>query len=107
MLSALVHVWVPIHIEFKTSSEIYVHINNRGDRPVEGFEFDLSMVRKYFDIEEFAPPEHIDPGIEIKEWLTINSRFDAGTYPIRIRISGNGLTIEKEYTIKVGGTEIY
>ena len=76
---------------------------------IKGFDIhiDFSDLKGFFDVEGEVKVSKLRPGMELEKSVIIKPKYSKGTFPITIKITRSGATIEKEYTIKVGGTEIY
>ena len=98
---------VPSFIETSTMAEIIVDMKNNTHKMITGIQVDLSNLEEYFMIEGEAKVNTLAPGMELESRINIKPKFEKGVFPIKIKITGSGTTIEKQYTIKVGGTEIY
>ena len=46
-------------------------------------------------------------GLKLTKRIPLSPLFDEGVFPIKISIYKDGIETSKEFTIKVGGTEIY
>jgi hypothetical protein len=102
--SALV---VPPHLESNTTAEIVVQLHNTTPNEITQISVDFSDLESDFGVEGTIKIDRLRPNAEIESFIRIKPRYLRGTFPVKIVIWGNGVSVEKEYTIKVGGTEIY
>jgi hypothetical protein len=49
----------------------------------------------------------LNPGKALEQRIKIKPRYEKGTFPVKIIIMAKGARLEREYSIKVGRTEIY
>ena len=68
---------------------------------------DTSDLKHFFDIRGEVKVPILRPGMALKKSIKITPLNEEGLFPVKIKITGSGATNEKQYTIKVGGTEIY
>ena len=61
----------------------------------------------YFDVEGEVNDIMLKPGSVIKKSITIKPKYEEGVFPFKIVIRVGSNVAEEEFTIKVGGTEIY
>jgi len=107
ILLSSVELIVPDFLDADSTAEIIVRLANTSDRELSDISVDFSMLDKFFTREGDVDIEILLPSMELKRTIKIKPKFEEGIFPIKINISGSGVTIEKQYTIKVGGTEIY
>ena len=98
---------VPLFLEQDSTGEIVVNLKNTTNKELKNISVDFSDLEEFFTINGSVEVKSLRPGMQLKNSVRIKSKFQEGTFPIKIKITGSGATIEKEYTIKVGGTEIY
>jgi CxxC-x17-CxxC domain-containing protein len=106
-LSSVVSLIVPEHIESGSSAQITVLLKNNTQIEFTNLNVDLSDMMDDFEIEGEVRKNKLKRGMEVENYIVIKPKYPRGLFPVKIRITGNGVTVEKEYTIKVGGTEIY
>ncbi|MCK5037702.1 MAG: fibronectin type III domain-containing protein [Thermoplasmata archaeon] len=106
-LSKIVTLTVPSFIDSYTTSEVIVDFKNETEEGIQNISLDLSNLKEFFLMDGEVFIESLSPSMEIREKVRIRPLNEEGTFPVKIRVIGNGQWIEKEYTIKVGGTEIY
>ena len=61
----------------------------------------------FFEIDGKVEVPFLAPKMELSKRVKIRPKYESGNFPIKIKIMANNVSIEKEYSIKVGGTEIY
>ncbi|MBR9700154.1 hypothetical protein GOV09_06870 [Candidatus Woesearchaeota archaeon] len=106
-LSSSVILEVPHFLEPGSTAEIMIILNNSTKENIEKVFVDTSDMDEYFDTRGEVSVNSLRSGMEIRKAIRIKPKFEEGTFPVKIKITGSGVTIEKQYTIKVGGTEIY
>jgi hypothetical protein len=107
LLEQTIKLIVPQFIDSDTTSEILVELNNISNLTLTDITFDISKLDEDFKVTGSVAVKTLNPGKALEQRIKIKPRYEKGTFPIKIVIWGNGVSIEKEYTIKVGGTEIY
>ena len=107
ILSSSIELMVPNHLDPDTTAEIIVQMTNQADYSLQDISIDFSMLDKFFLREGHAYVEDLLPGMTLKKTVKFKPKFEEGVFPVKITITGCGVAVEKEYTIKVGGTEIY
>ncbi len=107
VLSSSVQLIVPDHLDSGTMAEIIINLNNATDKELKDMIVDLSDLEEDFSIIGEVKRKSLKPGMKLQYVVKIKPKMETGTIPVKIKITGSGATIEKQYTIKVGGTEIY
>lgn len=107
IMSSSIQLIVPEFLDPGTFSEIIIDLNNTSDKELNDIIVDLSDMEEDFSIIGEVKRERLKPGMKLQYVIKIKPKIEAGTIPIKIKISGSGAAIEKEHIIKVGGTEIY
>jgi len=107
ILSSTIELTVPEFIDTGTFSEIIINLNNTTDKELNDIIVDLSDMEEDFSIIGEVKRNSLKPGMKLQYVIKIKPKMEAGTIPIKIKISGSGAMIDKDYIIKVGGTEIY
>ncbi|MBR9700155.1 hypothetical protein GOV09_06875 [Candidatus Woesearchaeota archaeon] len=107
VLLSSIELLIPNFIDYGTSAEITARMKNDAEHSLENISVDLSDVEQFFDIEGAIKVPILKPGMTLNYTVRIKPKVESGVIPIKIKITGSGATLEKEYTIKVGGTEIY
>ena len=107
ILSSSVDILVPDFLDPNISSHIVVKFTNNSNQSLKDLHVDLSILAKYFDIDTELRIDTLLPGMELKKTIRIKSKYEEGLFPVKIIITSSGARIENEYSIKVGGTEIY
>ena len=98
---------VPLHIESGTHGEIVVSLINPTDHVLEDISVDFSNMEEFFEVEGEVYVKNLYAKMELENNIRIKPRFTKGNFPVKIIITGCGSTLEKLYSIKVGGTEVY
>jgi len=98
---------VPTHIDSDAYVEIVINIHNPTRKVIKDIHMDFSYMQEFFDVQGDLYVQNLYPEMELKKMVKIKSKYNEGTFPTKIIISGDGASLEKQYTIKVGGTEIY
>jgi hypothetical protein len=98
---------VPTFMDSKTSSEIVAQLKNDTQDSITSIHINFSKFVEYFEIENEFTLNNLEPGMEIEKRFKIRPKFETGTFPVKVKISADGMSHEEIYTIKVGGTEIY
>lgn len=98
---------IPTHIESNATGEIILSLKNITNQNITNISVDFTDLENFFDVKGIEDVPFLRQGMEIERRVKITPKEEKGTFPIIIKITGSGVTIEKEYTIKVGGTEIY
>ena len=107
VLSSSVNLYVPNFTDPHTSSDMIVEFINNSERTLENVHVDFSILAKYFDIDAGLIIGTLTAGMKLKKAIRIIPKYEEGTFPVKITITSMYARIENEYTIKVGGTEIY
>ncbi len=108
LLSDSVMMYVPTFIDTGTAAEIVVEIDNRSQHTLENLSLDFSELHDFFEVEGEVRYSALKPGIKLVNRVKIKARKGIeGVIPVSIGIEGNRARVRKEYSIKVGGTEIY
>jgi Leucine-rich repeat (LRR) protein len=98
---------VPNYVEPDTISEITVQLKNNTKNKIENVFLDSSDMNEFFSVDGEVKVSFIKSGMELDYIIKIKPKIQSGTIPIIIKVSVGGKIIEKEYIIKVGGTEMY
>jgi hypothetical protein len=98
---------IPQYLESNTTAEIVVQLHNTTSNEITRIRVDFSDLESDFEVEGTIKIDRLRPNAEVESFIKIKPRYLKGSFPIKIIIWGNGVSVEKEYTIKVGGTEIY
>jgi len=106
-LSSSIELSIPNFIDSGASAEIIINLNNTTDKVLKDIVVDFSDMEDNFKITGEVKIRKLKPSMSLKKTVRIKTLHEEGVFPIEIKITGSGATIEKEYTIKVGGTEIY
>jgi hypothetical protein len=106
-LNSIMQLEVPEHIESGTLSELIVRLHNASNLDFTDLTVNLSDMANYFDVETLVQLPLLKIGAATEKRIKFRQKHGDGVYPFVITISGNGVNINREFTIKVGGTEIY
>jgi hypothetical protein len=106
-LNSVVDLYIPPQIESGTSSEVIINLKNNSNYDLENLSIDLSDLGNYFNIDPVVQFPSMRIGMCIEKRIKFSPKHGDGIYPVIAKISGNGITVERPFTIKVGGTEIY
>ena len=98
---------VPDFMEPESTSEILVKLKNSTEKKIENISLDPSDMMEFFNVDGEVNVSYIKSGMELDYVIRIKPKILSGTIPVVIKVSVGGKTVEKEYTIKVGGTEVY
>ena len=74
---------------------------------LESIEVNFSDMQKYFEIQDTLVFPGVRRGMTLREDVKFKPKYNEGTFPVIIEIISGGARLKEEYTIKVGGTEIY
>ena len=85
----------------------FITLKNDTGSEIEDLDIDLSDMMDYFDVEGEVNDIMLKPGSVIKKSITIKPKYEEGVFPFKIVIRVGSNVAEQEFTIKVGGTEIY
>jgi hypothetical protein len=108
LLESTVNLIIPQFIDIGESAEIIVEIENKSQETLHDVTVDFSDFKTYFEVEGTADFPVIKPGAKITKRVKLISKPGIeGTFPVTTTITSRRIKVEKEYTIKVGGTEIY
>ncbi len=107
ILFSSVDILIPNYLDSNTTSEIILQLNNDTAKSIEDIYVDFSILERFFEIDGKIEFDVLLPGMSVKKTIKIKSKYEEGVFPVKIKITGSGAKIEREYTIKVGGTEIY
>jgi hypothetical protein len=106
-LASTISLIVPDFLESGTTGEIIISLTNTTDIELKDMSIDFSDLAEEFDIIKSVDLNRLKPGAGLKKTVKLQSKHEEGTFPVKITISGNDITIVREFIIKVGGTEIY
>jgi hypothetical protein len=106
-LSKIVSITVPDYMDAGTTSEILVELNNTSTQTFTDISLDTSQLEEDFEVSGTVAVKTLSPGKALDQRLKIKPRYERGTFPVKITIIANGARVTREYSIKVGGTEIY
>jgi hypothetical protein len=108
LLQQIVTFNVPQFMDIDSTAEIIVDIENNSNETIQNVSFDFSDLLAYFDVEGTIIYPRVKPGAKLVNRVRIRPKKGIeGIIPVSIIIISNGITKEKDYKIKVGGTEIY
>jgi hypothetical protein len=108
VLDNSVKLHVPSFMDFDSIAEIIVEIENNSKETLWDMSLNFSDLKEFFDVDGTVNYSTVKPGTKLLNRVRIHAKKGIeGTIPVSIALIGNGITIEKEFTIKVGGTEIY
>jgi hypothetical protein len=107
LLERSVKLHVPRFIDTDTTVEIVIEMKNNGDISLKNVSLDLSDIKDVFEVDGRVFITALKPGMHLREGIKIKPKFKEGAFPVKIRIMCDDAAIEMEYSIKVGGTEIY
>ncbi len=106
-LSSAISVIMPEFMDQSTAAQVTLLFHNNTDREFRDIKVDTSDVSNFFAVEGEIIIPLLRPRMELERRLKILPNEEKGVFPVKIVISCGGVAVEKEYTIKVGGTEIY
>ena len=106
-LASMVSLTVPPYIEPGMTEEIMVRLNNHTDQTIKDLSLDLSNMAEFFDVEGEVIVEGLEPEMELERPIRIKPKYTKGSFPVKMTITGDGVSAEKRCTIKVGGTEVF
>ncbi len=106
-LDSSINVIFPSHVEEGATTEVIITLANKTKSNISDVKADFSGMEDMFEIDGSIKMKLLTPGMVMKKTIRIKPKHEEGMFPVNIKISGSGATIEKQYTIKVGGTEIY
>jgi ribosomal protein S13 len=106
-LEQVVVLYVPEYMETGTSAEIVVNVKNDSDETLEHITVNFSDLENFFLVEGEVSIPILRPGMVIKKRIKIKPRFDEGIFPVKLKIISGRTQVVQNYTIKVGGTDIY
>jgi HEAT repeat protein len=98
---------VPQFLDADSQAEIVAVFKNISNQNLSNISLDFSDLEDFFEIDGQVYIKSLRPGMEIEKRIRIKPKEDKGTFPVKVILRGNGETQIKEYTIKVGGTEVY
>jgi hypothetical protein len=107
LLGKAVSLIVPQFLDTNTTSEILVELNNTSTQTLTDISLDTSQLEEDFEVTGTVAVKTLSPGKALEQRLKIKPRYEKGTFPVKITIMAKGARVTKEYSIKVGGTEIY
>jgi len=107
LLDNSVSILIPSHIESESTAEILVRLSNDSQNNIRNISIDFSDLQELFDVEGDVKLSLLKPGMSLDYSIKVTPKLQSGIIPINIMIRGNDGSVQKEYTIKVGGTEIY
>lgn|GEM_PF-4437281 len=102
VLDESVGIYIPEKIKLKKETEIFVYFENCTKKPIEDVSIDFSGLDRDFRRDRDINKERIESGESIEKSLKISPRSGKGIYKFRIPVSGGGLTVEKEFEVRVG-----
>ncbi len=85
----------------------FITLKNDTGSEIEDLDIDLSDMMDYFEVEGELNDFRLKPGSVIKKSFTIKPRYEEGVFPFKIIVRVGSNFVEEEFSIKVGGTEIY
>jgi hypothetical protein len=106
-LSKAVSLNVPEFMDSNTMSEILVVLNNTSTTTLTDLSLDTSQLEEDFEVTGTVAVKTLSPGKALEQRIKIKPRYEKGTFPVKIIIMAKGARVTREYSIKVGGTEIY
>ncbi len=98
---------IPTYLDPGATSEIIIDIKNNTSMDLESIEVNFSDMQKYFEIQDTLVFPGVRRGMTLREDVKFKPKYNEGTFPVIIEIISGGARLKEEYTIKVGGTEIY
>jgi parallel beta-helix repeat protein len=98
---------MPSFIDVGASAEIVVRLCNGSNRVLKNVALDLSDLGNIFDIQGSMLIPALKPGMQLRETIQVKPKTSEGIFPVKMKIRSGSAIVEREYTIKVGGTEIY
>ena len=107
ILHSLFNLTVPEYMEANSTHEIIINLHNTSGMVLNEIFADTSLFNEFFVVEGELKIQTLHPGMELEKRIRISPKYEKGVFPIKMRLHCGGAVIEKEYTIKVGGTEIY
>ena len=106
-LNSSINVIFPSHVEEGATTEVIITLANQTKNNISDVRADFSDMEDIFEIDGAVQMKLLPPGMIMKKTIRIKPKHEEGLFPVKVKITGSGATIEKEHTIKVGGTEIY
>ena len=98
---------MPTYLDSQSTEEIVVIIENDSGIDLGNVVVDLSDLQKYFDIQDKMEFPGIRKGMTLREDIKFRPKYDEGSFPVVVTIRSGDSKMLLNYTIKVGGTEIY
>ena len=105
--NSTISIIAPSHIVEGETSELIISLNNGTKITFNNVHADLSGLEDVFIVQGDLNLKAFTPGMELERCIRIKSKYEKGSFPVKIFISSDGASIEKKCVIKVGGTEIY
>jgi hypothetical protein len=107
LLSKVVSITVPEYMDAGTLAEILVELHNTSTTTLTDISLDTSQLEEDFEVTGTVAVKTLSPGKALEQRIKIKPRYEKGTFPVKITIVAKGARVVREYSIKVGGTEIY
>jgi hypothetical protein len=109
ILEQVVMLYVPEFMDTGTSADIIANLRNDSNKTIENISIDFSDLENFFSVEGEVNIPVLRPGMAMKRSIRIRTKHqnEEGVFVVKIIIMADGSSIERDYTIKVGGTEIY
>jgi hypothetical protein len=107
LLDRAISLHVPQFMDSNTTSEILVELNNTSATTLTDISIDTSQLEEDFEVTGTVAVKTLNPGKALEQRIKIKPRYEKGTFPVKIIIMAKGARVTREYSIKVGGTEIY
>ncbi|MCK5037962.1 MAG: pre-peptidase C-terminal domain-containing protein [Thermoplasmata archaeon] len=98
---------IPTYLDPDATAEIIIDIKNNSNMDLESIEVNFSDMQKYFEIQDTLVFPGVRRGMTLREDVKFKPKYNEGSFPVIIEIVSGGARLKEEYTIKVGGTEIY
>jgi hypothetical protein len=107
LLAQVISLTIPSFIDSNTMAEILVDLNNTSSTTLTDISLDISQLEEDFEVTGTIAVKTLSPGKALEQRIKIKPRYEKGTFPVKIIIMAKGARVTREYSIKVGGTEIY
>ncbi len=106
-LSSAISIMMPEFIDAGTSAQVTVTLKNASQIDITDLHVDISDMEEYFEVKGEVNLKTLKPGVELENHIVIKPKYPKGLFPVKVWICSGDVRVERDFTIKVGGTEIY
>ncbi len=106
-LSRAVKMLIPEFLDIGATGEMTFEFDNVMDKDLENISVDFTHMANFFDIQNEVTIPILASGMSVRSRVRFKCKFEEGVFPVRICIICGNTSIDKQFKVKVGGTEIY